>query len=103
MEIENIMEKSLFVELGIEDASPELQESILDSFMGAVIKKMLMRAFELLPEDKKGELVAMQDSGDTDKVEQFLKDNISDFDKIMAEVVESSKEEHRNTVEELTK
>lgn len=103
MEIENILEKSIFVELGIEDASPEIQESVLDSFMGAVIKKILIRAVELLPEDKRGELVAMQDSGDSDKVEQFLKNNIPDFDKIMAEVVESSKEEHRNTVEELTK
>lgn len=103
MEIENILEKSLFVELGIEDASPELQESILDSFMSAVIKKMLIRAVELLSEEKKGDLIAIQDSGDTDKIEQFLKDNISDFDKIMAEVVESAKEEHRNTVEKLTK
>ena len=103
MEIENILGKTLLVELGIEDASQEVQESVLDSFMGAVIKKMLMRAFELLSEDKKDELIAMQDSGDSDKVEQFLKDNISGFDKIMVEIVEATKEEHRNTVEELTK
>lgn len=103
METENILEKGLLVELGIEDAAPEVQESVLDSFTGAVIKKMLIRAFELLPEDKKGELVALQDSEDYDKIEQFLKENVPDFDKVMAEVVGSAKEEYRDTVEELTK
>ena len=103
METEKILEKVLLTELGIEDAAPEVQESVFDSFMGAVIKKKLMRAFELLPEDKKGELIAMQDSDDSDKIEQFLKENIPDFDKVMAEIVESAKEEYRDTVEELTK
>lgn len=103
MEPENILEKGLLIELGIEDAALEVQESVLDSFMGAVIKKMLVRAFELLSEDKKVELIALRDSGDSEKVEQFLKENIPDFDKVMAEVVESAKEEYRDTVEELTR
>lgn len=53
METENILEKGLLIELSVEDVAPEVQESVLDSFTGAVIKKILMRAFELLPEDKK--------------------------------------------------
>lgn len=100
---EEILNKNLLVELGVEDADPEIQEDVINVFTETLFKKMIVRVFELLPAEKQAEFVAVQEGGDGEKVENFLKENIADFDKVMAEVAESAKEEFRGIVEQITR
>lgn len=103
MTTEEILNKNLLVELGAEDADPEIQGEVINTFTETLLKKMLVKVFDLLPQEKQGEFIALQESGDGEKVENFLKENIADFDKAMAEVAESAKEEFRNIAEQITK
>lgn len=103
MTTEEMLDKNLLVELGVEDAAPEVQEEAITIFTETLLKNMLIRVFDMLPAEKQSEFTILQESGDSEKVESFLKENIADFDKVMAEVAESAKEEFRNIVEQITK
>lgn len=100
---EELLIKNLLVELGVEDASPEVQEEVVTTFTETLLKKMLARVFELLSPEQQNEFVALREAGDEEKLNDFLQENIADLEKIMAEVRESALEEFRSITEELTK
>lgn len=102
MDIQKLLEKNLLVELGIEEETPEIQEQVVSKFTETLIKKIMARIFELLPKEKKDEFLKIQETGDDEKMEIFLKNNIPNFENMMAETVETAKGEYQNIVEELT-
>lgn len=102
MDTENMLEKSLLIELGVEDAAPEVQEEVVTIFTETLLKKMLARAFDLLSPEQQNEFVALQEAGDEEKLNNFLQENIADLEKVMVEVRESTLAEFRNITEELT-
>lgn len=103
MEPENILEKSLLIELGVEDAAPEVQEEVVTTFTETLLKKMLARVFDMLSPEQQNEFVALQEAGDEEKLGSFMQENIAGFEKVMAEVRESALAEFRDITEELTK
>lgn len=102
MDIQKLLEKNLLVELGIEEAAPEIQEKVVSQFTETLLKKIMARIFDLLPEGKKDEFLKLQEAGDEEKLENFLKNNIPNFENLMTETIEAAKEEYQNIVEELT-
>lgn len=103
MDTENMLEKSLLIELGVEDAAPEVQKEVVTTFTETLLTKMLARVFELLSPEQQNEFVALQEAGDEEKLNSFLQENIANLEKVMAEVRESALAEFRDITEELTK
>lgn len=100
---QNLLEKNLKAELGIDNLPQEIQEEVLEQFTEVLMKKIALKIFESLSEDKRKEFLLIQDEGDEEKIQAFLAANIVNFEKSINQVIEDAKEEYRSTVENLTK
>ncbi len=100
---EALLIKNLLVSLGVEDAPPEVQEETVAIFTETLLKKMSVKIFDVLSPEKRDEFSAIQETGNEVAAQDFLKENIPDFEKMMGEIREEALAEFRNITEELTK
>ncbi len=100
MNFQEFLEKNLKIELGIKNLPQEIQNETIAQFTENLLKKIMTKIFVLLPADKKDEFLRLQEQ-ESEKIESFLNAHIPNFDKIMAETIESAKEEYREIVENL--
>lgn len=103
MNLQEAVTKNLIMELGIDGLPQEIQEQTINQFTENVFKKIAIKIFDLLPEEKKNELLTLQSEGDSEKIQSFLGVNIPGFENVIIQTVEEAKEEYKNIVEELTK
>lgn len=103
MNNEELLIKNLLVSLGVEDADLEVQEETVSIFTETLLKKMSAKNSDALSPEKQDELILIQKTGNEVAVEDFLRENIPDFGKMMEETREEALEEFKNIAEELTK
>ena len=103
MNNEELLIKNLLVSLGVEGADPEVQEETVSIFTGTLLKKMSVKISDVLSPEKQDEFISIQKTGDEVAVEDFLRKNIPDFEKMMGEIRGEALAEFRNITEELTK
>jgi len=71
-------------ELGLESLSQEEKEKIIARFGESLFKRMMFRVFQLLSEEDRKDLEALQ-GGDEGKINKFLAEKVSNLDKIREE------------------
>lgn len=103
MDNEELLIKNLLVSLGVEDADPEVQEKTVGIFTETLFKKISIKISDTLSIEKQDVLLSIQKTGNEVAVEDFLRENIPDFEQMMEEVKDEALTEFRNITEELTK
>lgn len=103
MNNEELLIKNLLVSLGVEDADPEVQEETVAIFTETLLKKISVKISNVLSSEKQDIFLSIQKTGNEVAVEDFLRENIPDFEKMMEEIREEALTEFRNITEELTK
>lgn len=100
---EELLIKNLLVSLGVEDADPEVQEETVAIFTETLLKKIFVKISDTLSPEKQDVFLLIQKKGNEVAVEDFLRENIPDFEKMIEGVREEALAEFRNISEKLTK
>lgn len=100
---QNLLEKNLKAELGIDGLPEEIQEEVVDQFTEVLMKKIALKIFSSLAEEKKEEFLVIQSEGDEEKIQAFLEANIVNFVKDTNQIIQDAKEEYKDIVVDLTK
>lgn len=96
-DIENIMS-----ELGISDLPIDAQDRILSQFTENLVKSISLAIMEKLPEDKLGEFEKISETGDQEKINQFLSAQLPDYQTFIQNVITAEKEDFKKTVAQLS-
>ncbi len=92
---------NLLKEFGIEELPEETQNKVIVAMTETLIKKLTLRILEELPEDDMEEFEKIQDSGDNEKVEQFLREKLLNYDALVEEVSVEFKKDIKGHIENL--
>ncbi len=73
----------LIAELGIGELPLEAQNEIVSKLGEIILKSVTVAIFEKLPQEARAEFEAITDSGDNERVQEFLAKNIPDMPALM--------------------
>lgn len=96
---DTILQQSIIEELGLQNLPKEKQEDILVKMTEVLLKKIYLETFEKLGEGDREELAKMLDTEEAkpEKVEEYLRTKIEDYDGFVKNVVEEFKEEMKKS------
>ncbi len=104
MSQDTILQQSIIEELGLQNLPQEKQEEILVKMTEVLLKKIYLETFEKLEEADRVELGNMLDGeANPEKVEEYLRGKIEDYDGFVKKIVEDFKEEMKKTTGDLGK
>lgn len=99
---DTILQQSIIEELGLQNLSQEKQEEILVRMMEVLLKKIYLETLEKLGESDRVEFGNMLDQeSEPEKVEDYLRSKIEDYDGFVKNIVENFREEMKKTTEDL--
>ncbi len=88
-EIDNILSKNLFEELGLLDIEPEVKEEILNDAGYVITRGLWIRIMESLNDEKQIELnnILEKDPDNADAIVQFIKKEVPNYEDLAKEEV----------------
>ena len=86
-------QKNLIIFFGLQDMSEEEQGQLLEQITHVLEIRVFNRAYDSCPEDKKSDLDALVEEGDSQKVAGFLQENVPDMALYFQEELQAMKEE----------
>jgi len=89
------LRKIILKDLKIDFLKPEIQDEILAKLGENIIKRISLVVLEALPEEARAEFDNISQSGDQEKMQQFLKAQIPDFEKLIYETIKKTIEEYK--------
>lgn len=95
------IQKNILEELGLENLPEETQIKLLTKMTETVLKRITIKVLEQLSEPERDEFYQLQESGDTDKINDFLRAKIPDYDKMVLKEVKDFIAEMQDTISEL--
>lgn len=95
------IQQNIIQELGLQGLPEETQIKLLTQMTESVLKRITVRVLEQLSEQDQEELDKLQASGDAEKVDQFLKAKIPNYEQMVQEVIAEFKEEMKGNIETL--
>lgn len=95
------LQQNILQELGLQDLPEATQIKLLTQMTESVLKRITVRVLEQLSEQDREEFDKLQASGDAEKVDQFLKAKIPNYEQMLKEVVAEFKEEMKANIETL--
>lgn len=100
---DTILQQSIIEELGLENMPKEKQEEILVKMTEVLLKKIYLETFEKLGEADREELAKMLDTEEAqpEKVEEYLRTKIEDYDGFVKNVVEEFTKEMKKSTGDL--
>lgn len=96
-----IIEKNIIEELGLQDLPPETQINLLTQMTESVLKRITVQVLERLSDTERDEFAKLQEAGDADQVDEFLKTKIPNYEQMLKDEVGNFKEEMKSTVDML--
>lgn len=96
----NILEQ-IFKELQLKNLSPKMQGEILEKMTELFLKRIVIKVLETLPEGDREEFSQIQESGNSEKMLNFLRYKIEEFDEIVEKGLDEFKKETKQTVADL--
>lgn len=104
----DILQKDITKELGLENLPEDKKEEIYLRISKIIYQNTMIRVVELLNEEQQDEFNNLLDEvskteGESDKVLEFLRAKIENFDDILAEEVVKFKEESVDVMKDLKK
>lgn len=97
------IQQDIIKELGLEGLSEEKQTELLTTMTESVLKRITVRVLEQLSEEDKKEFDRVRETADPDKISEFLRAKIDNYDKMVEEVIKEFKEEIKTTMQGLEK
>lgn len=73
----------------------DAQDKILEKLGGNIIKRITLATLENLPEKARDEFDAISESGDQIKMQEFLKSQIPNFEKLIRETIKFTIDEFK--------
>ena len=95
------LQQTILEELELTDLPEETQIKLLTQMTESVLKRITIRVLERLPEQDRIDLEKLQADGDLEKVNEFLKDKIPNYEQMIQEIVSEFKEEMKTNIETL--
>lgn len=94
-----IMQETIVEELGLGDLPEERKAKILVDLLELVLKRLYMETMDkLTQEDQQALMKMLEEKGEADKVEEFLRGKISDYDEFVKKVVSDLKDELKEDI-----
>lgn len=92
------IKQSIIEELGLAGLSEEKQAELLTVMTESVLKRITVKTLELLSDEDRVEFEKLRETDDPDKIAEFLRTKISDYDAMVEGVVREFKEEIKGTI-----
>jgi len=96
-----IIQENIIKEFGLEDLSEDKQIELLTTMTESVLKRITIKVLEQLSEEDKKEFDQVRETNDSDKINEFLREKIDNYDEIVKEVIKEFKEEMKANIKEL--
>lgn len=94
-----IMQQTIIDELGLGDLPEEKKAQVLVDLLELVLKRLYMETMDrLAKEDQQALMEMLEEKGEPDKVEAFLREKISDYDEFVKKVVGDLKDELKEDI-----
>jgi hypothetical protein len=94
-----IMQETIVEELGLGDLPEEQKAKVLVDLLELVLKRLYMETMDKLTQEDQQVLMKMLDEkGEPDKIETFLRGKISDYDEFVKKVVSDLKDELKEDI-----
>lgn len=97
------IQQNLIQELGLGDLPEDKQVELLTTMTESVLKRITIQVLEQLSEEEKKEFDQVRESNDPDKITEFLREKIENYDEMAENTVKEFKEEMKDTIEDLEK
>jgi len=95
--------QNIIKDLGLQDLPEEKQTELLNSMTESVLKRIAIMVLEHLSEPDQEEFAKIREANDPQKIDEFLKAKIPDYEKKLQEIVEEFKTEIKNNIANLNK
>ncbi len=95
------IQQSIIQELGLQDLPEETQIKLLTQMTESVLKRIAVKVLEQLSEADRAEFEKLQETGDVEKVNDFLTAKIPNYEQIVLEIIAEFKEEMKTNIETL--
>ncbi|MFA6160053.1 MAG: DUF5663 domain-containing protein [Parcubacteria group bacterium] len=97
MDNQTQIQKTIIEELGLVDLPKEKQDQLLIKMTEVVLKRIFLEIMEKLNEtDQKIYEKMIDENAEPEKLEEFLREKITNYDKIIARVIADFKEEMKS-------
>lgn len=78
----NLLNKDISEELGINHLEPEKQQKLLEKVGELMFQNVIIRIFEILKEEDKNQLEILLERNNTDEIMEFMEVKVPNLDKI---------------------
>jgi hypothetical protein len=96
-------QQNIIKELGLEGLPEDKQIELLTVMTESILKRITIRILEQLSEEEKKEFDQVRETADPDKINEFLREKIDNYDQMVQEIVTQFKEEMKTTIRDLQK
>jgi hypothetical protein len=95
------IQESIIKELGLDTLPEDKQTELLTMMTESVLKRITIGIIEQLSEEDKIKFDQVRDTNDPDKINEFLRTTISNYDEMVEKIIKEFKEEMSDTIESL--
>ncbi|MEA2113035.1 MAG: DUF5663 domain-containing protein, partial [Patescibacteria group bacterium] len=95
------IQQNIIEEFGLEGLPEEKQTELLTAMTESVLKRITVKILEQLSDEDRGEFDKLRETDEPDKIAEFLREKISDYDQMVENVVKEFKEETKGTMAEI--
>ena len=92
---------NLLEELGLQGLPSDTQARLLTQMTESLLKRITLEVLEKLSPEERQEFESIRETADFEKVTEYLRGKIPDFDAMVREKVAEFKEEMKETIEAL--
>jgi len=97
------LQQNIVKELGLEELNEGTQKEILAKMTESVLKRITVNVLEKLSEPDLNEFEKMQQAGNAEAVDNFLKSKIENYEQVVQDTIIQLKEEMKDTIQTLKK
>lgn len=95
------IKQNIIEEFGLEDLPEGKQAELLTTMTESVLKRITIKILEQLSDDDRGEFNKLRETDEPDKIVEFLREKISDYDQMVEGVIQEFKEGIKTTTQDL--
>jgi hypothetical protein len=99
----NTIQQNIIKELGLENLPEDKQTELLTTMTESVLKRITIAVLERLSEEDKKEFDKVRETDDPDKINEFLRTKIDNYDQMVEKIIKEFKEEIKTAMQDLQK
>ena len=95
------IQQNIIEEFGLENLPEKKQAELLTAMTESVLKRITVKTLERLSDEDRSEFDKLRETDEPDKIVEFLREKISDYDQMVEGVIKQFKEETKGTMAEI--